>query len=890
MTKQVAILLVLIVFLKFSDTEMSKEMPTRSNVVNIGALFSFNSTIGKVAKVAIAAAVDDVNSSPKVLNRTKLKISMQDTSHNGFLGIIKALRLMENDTMAIIGPQSSVLAHTISQAANEFQVPLLSFAATDPTLSSLEFPYFVRTTQSDLFQMSAIANIVDYYEWRDVIAIYVEDDYGRNGVAVLGDKLAEKRLKILYKAPLSPNMSRFDIIDVLSKLASMESRVLMVHTYADLGLEVFDVAKDLGMMSAGYVWVTTDWLSTALDANYDLATKVVDGIQGVLTLRMYSPDSEIKRNLISRLEKSPSGSVGLNTYGLYAYDTVWLLAQAIDELLTQGTHISFSIDSKLTQLNGKSVSFDSVRIFNEGNLLLKSIFKVNLTGVTGKMKCNSDGCVVNPAYEVINIIGTGLRKIGYWSNYSGLSVVPPENQHSKPNDTSSSKQQLHGVVWPGQTTVKPRGWVYPNDGKPLRIGTTKPLFKEILYQVEGTDRYSGFCIDVFTAALELLPYSFSYQFIPSNQQQPNNTELVHMVQMGVYDALVGDISVTTDRMRMVDFTQPYVESGLVVVAPIKKLNSSTWAFLRPFTPMMWCVTGFSFIVVGVLIWFLEHKKNDDFRGPPRKQVINILLFGFSTLSSSHREKTTSDLSRFLLIVWLSVVLILNSTYTASLSSILTVEQLSSTIKGIESLLSSRDPIGYQRGSFAGNYLTNELSVQRSRVVPLNTPEEYERALINGPHKGGVAALVDERVRMEIFLSNRCEFSMVGQDFMRMGWAFAFQRDSPLAVDMSTAILKLSESGELQRIRDKWLTQSPCVKQGGKQEIDRLPLESFLGLFFICGSAGLLALLVYFVQMVHKFIKRNSYEYQSSSLRSGSTALRSFASFLDEKEEINESKS
>ncbi|KAI4354177.1 hypothetical protein L6164_003070 [Bauhinia variegata] len=720
---------------------------------------------------------------------------------------------MENDTMAIIGPEFSVSAHTISQVAKELRVPLLSFSATDPTLSSLEFAYFVRTTQSDLCQMSAIADIVDYYEWRDVIAIYVEDDYGRNGVAVLVDKLAEKRCKILYKAPLSHNMSRFDIIHILSKIALMESRVLILHAYADLGLQVFDVAKDFGMLSAGFVWIATDWLSTELDAAFGLARSVIDGIEGVLTLRIYTPDSEIKRKFVSRWErltdrKSASGSVGLNTYGLYDYDTVWLLAQAIDGLLTQGTGISFSSDPELTQLNGKSLCFNSVRIFNERNLLLKSILKVNLTGVTGKLKCNSDGCVVNPAYEVINVIGTGPRKIGYWSNYSGLSVVPPESQYSKPNDSSCSSQQVHGVVWPGQTTVKPRGWVYANEGKPLRISFRKPLFKEILNEAEGTGTYYGFCIDVFSAALDLLPYRIPYQMFPSihGQYYPSGTELLHMVQMGDYDAAVGHFSITTDRMRMVDFTQPYTKSGLVVVAPIRKLNSSTWAFLRPFTPMLWCVTG---------------------------------------------EKTAANLSRFLLIVWLFVVLILNSTYTASLSSILTVEQLSSNIKGIESLLASNVPIGYQRGSFSGNYLVNELNIQRSRLVPLNSPEEFEKALISGPEKGGVAALVDERVYMELFLSTRCEFSIVGQDFMKIGWAFAFPRDSPLAVDMSTAILKLSENGELQRIRDKWLRQSACITQGGKQELERLPLQRFLGLFFICGSACFLALVVFFVAQVYQ---------------------------------------
>jgi len=65
---------------------------TRSDVVNIGAILSFNSSIGKVAKVAIEAAVNDVNSNPVVLNGTTLKITMQDTKlSSGFLGIVEGI-------------------------------------------------------------------------------------------------------------------------------------------------------------------------------------------------------------------------------------------------------------------------------------------------------------------------------------------------------------------------------------------------------------------------------------------------------------------------------------------------------------------------------------------------------------------------------------------------------------------------------------------------------------------------------------------------------------------------------------------------------------------------------------------------------------------------------
>lgn len=125
----------------------------------------------------------------------------------------------------------------------------------------------------------------------------------------------------------------------------------------------------------------------------------------------------------------------------------------------------------------------------------------------------------------------------------------------------------------------------------------------------------------------------------------------------------------------------------------------------------------------------------------------------------------------MLIIWLFVVLIIQSSYTASLTSILTVQQLSSPIKGIDSLVSSDAPIGFQVGSFAENYLIEQLGVPSSRLKAIGTPEEYARQLDLGPENGGVAAIVDERPYVEMFLSTQCRFSTVGSEFTKSGWGF-----------------------------------------------------------------------------------------------------------------------
>lgn len=130
----------------------------------------------------------------------------------------------------------------------------------------------------------------------------------------------------------------------------------------------------------------------------------------------------------------------------------------------------------------------------------------------------------------------------------------------------------------------------------------------------------------------------------------------------------------------------------------------------------------------------------------------------------------STLGRMVVLIWLFVVLIINSSYTASLTSILTVQQLSSPIKGIDSLKNSDERIGYQVGSFAEHYL-EELGISKSRLVPLGSPEEYASALLLGDKKGGVAAIVDERPYVELFLSSQCKFRVVGQEFTKSGWGF-----------------------------------------------------------------------------------------------------------------------
>ncbi|XP_010510025.1 PREDICTED: glutamate receptor 3.5-like isoform X2 [Camelina sativa] len=822
--------------------------------INVGALFTYDSFIGRAAKPAFVAAIEEVNADQSILRNTKLNIVFQDSDCSGFVGTMRALQLMENKVVAAIGPQSSGLGHIISHVANELHVPLLSFAATDPTLSSLQFPYFLRTTQNDNFQMKAIADFVSYCRWREVVAIFVDDEYGRNGVSVLGDALAKKRAKISYKAAITPGAGNSSISGLLASVNLMESRIFVVHVNPDSGLNIFSVAKSLGMMGSGYVWITTDWLLTALDSMEPLDTKTMDLLQGVVAFRHYTPESEKKRQFQARWKnfrskESSRSDDGFNSYALYAYDSVWLVARALDVFFSQGNTVTFSSDPNLKNTNDSNIKLSALDVFDEGERFLQTILEINYTGLTGKIEFDSEKDRINPAYDVLNIKSTGPQRVGYWSNHTGFSVVPPETLYSKHSNTSAKNQRLNEIIWPGEVIKAPRGWVFPDNGKPLIIGVPNRVsYKYYASKDNNSLGVKGYCIDIFEAAVQLLPYPVprTYVLYGDGKRNPSYDNLIGEVNANSFDVAVGDVTIITNRTKFVDFTQPYMESGLVVVAPVKGAKSSPWSFLKPFTIEMWAVTGALFLFVGAVIWILEHRFNEEFRGPPRRQIITVFWFSFSTMFFSHRENTVSTLGRFVLLIWLFVVLIINSSYTASLTSILTVQQLTSRIEGMDSLITSNEAIGVQDGSFAWKYLVNELNIAPSRIMLLKDEVEYLSALQRGPRGGGVAAIVDELPYIKALLSNsNCKFRTVGQEFTRTGWGFAFQRDSPLAVDMSTAILQLSEEGKLERIRKKWLTYDhECTMQISDTENYQISVQSFWGLFLICGIVWLIALTLF----------------------------------------------
>lgn len=464
--------------------------------------------------------------------------------------VCPASNLMSEDVVAIIGPQASSVAHFVSYMGAATQVPLVSFAATDPTLSEEQYRYFVRVTHSDAAQMNAMAALIGLFGWRDVVAIYTDDDFGANAIAVLGDALQTVDARITYKGSLDPSVNRDGVGAMLTAVSQLESRVIVVHLMPSLARDVFTLAIRLQMMGPDYVWLVTESVAHVLDMIY-MDDGFQQATQGVVGLRSYVADTPQLDSFVSWWnEHTPYGLPGaglmaqVNIYALFAYDAIWVIARALDKLLKAGESIVFDPPNVFPLDAGGNSDLAKLNVSKVGPGLVQQMLNLTFTGITGDIAFSDRGDLIGSRLEVVNMV-KGLRVVGYWTEQTSFSIFPPETNLTSTTTSinavtggaaSSSKAfPLQSIIWPGGSSITPRGWVVPKNGKPLIIGVpNKNGYKEFVSArvVNNVTTYTGFCIDVFLNALANLPYAVAYTFVSfgNGTVTPSYDELVNQVE------------------------------------------------------------------------------------------------------------------------------------------------------------------------------------------------------------------------------------------------------------------------------------------------------------------------------------------------------------------------
>ncbi|KAG5538078.1 hypothetical protein RHGRI_025237 [Rhododendron griersonianum] len=774
--------------------------------VDVGVILDADDQmVGKVSQTCISMALEDFYALNQNHNTTRIVLHKRDSKGDVVEAASAAIDLLKNvQVQAILGPQRSSEAEFVIDIGNKTQVPIIS-QAMSPSLSPADNPYFIRGAQNGSSQVESLTAIVQ---------AFASDDH---------------------------------ILQELYKLMTMQTRVFVVHMLPFLASRFFTKVNQAEMMDKGYVWIITDGLTSLLDY---LDPTVINSMQGVIGVKPYVPKTSQLENFKVRWRKrfrqeNPDVDIfEMNVFGLWAYDSATALAMAVE-----GSRIGVS-KFKKPVAKEKLTDLAAIGISEMGPRLLQSLQNIEFNGLSSEFHL-LNGQLQPSSFQIVNVIGKGDRKIGFWTRKYGISKhlsLPSSKSYS------TNKDDLGAIIWPGESNVVPKGWEMPTSEAKLKVGIpVDGVFMEFISVRRDPHTNAviatGLCIDVFKEVIDhYLPYPVPYEFIPfetlDGKKAGSYDDLLYQVFLGKYDAIVGDVTIESNRTRFVDFTLPYTESGVAMIVPFDDDDrKNAWIFMKPLKMDLWCTTGVFFVFTGFVVWVVEHRVNEEFRGPPGKQVGMIFWFSFSTLVFAHKEKLISNLSRFVVIVWVFVVLVLTSSYSASLTSILTVQKLKPSITDIRDLIQRKEYVGYPNGSFLEVLLKNR-EFDTSKLKNYSTLEQYDEALSKGSKNGGVAAIIEELPYIKLFLSNPkycAKFTM------------AFPKGSPLVLDVSRAVLNVTGQDVMTRIREKWLGEgATCAEQDGAKVIsDSLSLDSFKGLFIVAAVASFSTLILFLSIFVYE---------------------------------------
>ncbi|GFZ08197.1 glutamate receptor 2.6 [Actinidia rufa] len=573
---------------------MTPENTTTTIPVNVGVVLDMGHWTGKMQLSCIRMALSDFYEYSHGHYKTRLVLKTRDSKDDVVGAAAAALDLLKNvEARAILGPVTSMQASFVIHLGNKAQVPIISFSATSPSLSPIQNPYFVRAVQNDASQVRAISSIVQAFGWTQVVPIYVDNEFGEGIMPFLADALQEIKARIPYRSAIPPSPTDEQIFGELNKLVTMKTRVFVVHMFPSLASRLFTIVKKVGMMSEGYAWILTDTVTNGLSSMDPL---VIDSMQGVMGVMPYIPRTKQLENFKTRWktrfqQENPAIlNAELDVFGLRAYDAATALAMAVEKVDAPST--GFQMTNSLENSTDLE-AFGSSRM---GPKLLQALLNTTTFGGLGGDFQIVDGDLRSSGYEIVNVIGNGRNVIGFWTPQEG---IVRELNGTSPTTYSTSKASLGSIIWPGDTTTPPKGWELATERKKLRIGVPVK---------EG----------------------FFWNF-PSYYAR-----LISEVYWGNFEAVVGDITLLANRTNYVDFTLPYTESGISLVVKIRdNKRKNAWVFLKPLTWDLWLTSFSSFVFVGFAVWVLEHRINEDFRGPPSHQAGTIFVFIFSTMVFAH---------------------------------------------------------------------------------------------------------------------------------------------------------------------------------------------------------------------------------------------------------------
>lgn len=274
------------------------------------------------------------------------------------------------------------------------------------------------------------------------------------------------------------------------------------------------------------------------------------------------------------------------------------------------------------------------------------------------------------------------------------------------------------------------------------------------------------------------------------------------LQEGKVDVVVGPVSITSERAKLMRFSQPYYQSSLSILS--RSDEPSFWERLMPFFSEKFFIALIIFILilmgVGTLLWLAERERNaDQFPPDPASGIANGMWCAIVTMSTTGYgdRSPVTFWGRIIASSWMVISLIFATTMVAGIASTLTIRGMSTTVISTANELNGKN-VAVVTGSPADQFVKR----YGAHPVAIESLQQGYDMLKNKQ----ADAVVYDRPQLLYFLKQHHDKSVAVSvaEYDRQGYGFAMPLQTTLLHAINVGLLQMNESGRVGRIVSEWL--------------------------------------------------------------------------------------
>ena len=315
------------------------------------------------------------------------------------------------------------------------------------------------------------------------------------------------------------------------------------------------------------------------------------------------------------------------------------------------------------------------------------------------------------------------------------------------------------------------------------------------FAMRENDGWQGLSIRAWEASAEALGREFRYEAAGLD-------EVLNGLENGRYDVGLGAYTVTAEREQRLDFSHPFHTSGYGLA--VRAEPASGWLtvagrFLSLDFLKVALSLGALLLAFGALAWVFERRVNpDEFD----ERVGPGLAAGFwwaavTMTTVGYGDKSPRSLGgRVVALIWMFAAIIVISSFTAAITSSLTVSQLGSGIERLEELE------GQRVGTLPESASAAWLSANGYRTA------EYENlsAALDAVAAGTINGVLYDAPLIAHALDQRDDdrIRLLPQRFERLDYALVFPEDSGLREPVNRALLETMRTSAWQAALSRYV--------------------------------------------------------------------------------------